>query len=50
MNYISALIDACFHVLNITINLFGFGVTLWQVFLFCALVYILVYIFFGIMK
>lgn len=50
MNYISALITACFDMLNISINLFGFSVTLWQVFLFCALVYIVVYIFFGIMK
>lgn len=50
MQNIKLIIDFCYRVLNISINLFGYGISMWQIFLFGILVYIVCYIFFGAMR
>lgn len=50
MQNIKFIIDSCYLVLNIPINLFGYSISLWQFFLFGILVYVVVWIFFGAMK
>lgn len=50
MQDIKLIIDFCYRVMNISINLYGYSISLWQIFVFGILCYIVVWIFFGAMK
>lgn len=50
MDRIAGLLNFCFVVLNLSINLFGYSITMWQLFIFGGLVYIVVWLFFGMMR
>lgn len=50
MDKVSIIINFCTDILNIPISLFGYSITMWQIFIFGGLVYIVVRLFFGIMK
>lgn len=50
MDSFALLIDFCYRIMNIPINLFGYSISIWHLFIFGGLVYIIVWLFFGIMK
>lgn len=45
-----ALMNCIMRIMNIPINLFGFDITLWNIFVFCALGILILRFVFGLFK
>ena len=50
MDKVSILIKFCLNILNIPIFLFGYSITMWQVFLYGGIVFLVCKLIFGILK
>lgn len=50
MDGMKLIFDGCFSIMQLPINLFGFQVTLWTLFLFCSLGCCLVRFFYGLFE
>lgn len=50
MNNVKVVIDTCYSILNISIYLCGYHITLWQVFIFGLIGFLLLWLIFGILK
>lgn len=50
MSLIKSIIDLCIAVLQMNINLFGFQITLFSVFVWGLAIFIVVWLLFGIFK
>lgn len=50
MSQIELLFNFCISIMNIPITLLGYSITMWQIFLYGGILYLVVRLFFGIMK
>lgn len=50
MNNVKIIIGFCYNLLNISINLFGYNISLLNVLIWGGLVCVVVWLFYGIMK
>lgn len=50
MGEFKSVVDTCFSIMQLSIPLFGYQFTLWQVFIFSAISYAVVRLVFGIFR
>ena len=50
MYQIKIIFETCFKILNLSISLFGYHITFWQVFMFVIVGSLLLWLIFGILK